>query len=101
MTRWAAGTAFLLALTLMTTALGLAATRQVVADPGLEASPSHKFWWGDAYRDVWTTPIEVEVLDLRKEGGGLEIVRQVGGMQTPGARPQGGRWKVLHLPVGR
>lgn len=92
--QWGAGTALLLALSTISAPSAWAETRQVTADPGLEASVFHKFWWGDAYRSEWTTPIEVEVLDLRKEGGGLEIVRQVGGMQTPGLALKGADGKA-------
>ncbi len=44
---------------------------------------------GSGYRDLWGTPISVEVLDLRKEAGGLTPVRRVGGQQTKGLAFQG------------
>ena len=37
---------------------------------------------GSGYRDLWMTPVSVEVLDLAKEAGGLRPVRRVGGQQT-------------------
>jgi hypothetical protein len=54
-------------------ALGLAAptmadTQKVVANPEYEASGLHRFWLGKGYRDLWTTPVELEVhgnLELR------------------------------------
>jgi hypothetical protein len=87
--RWGVGMALLLALFTVTAPAGGAETRTVTADPELEKSSFHTFWWGDGYRDLWTTPIEMEVLDLRKEAGGLEIVRRVGGFQTPGLALKG------------
>jgi hypothetical protein len=39
---------------------------------------------GASYRDLWTTPVEAEVLDLATEAGGLTVVRRVGGQQTLG-----------------
>jgi hypothetical protein len=58
--------------------------RQVTAGKEYETSGQHRRWFGDGYRDLWTTPFEAPVLDLAREGGGLEPVRQVGGLQTPG-----------------
>ena len=37
---------------------------------------------GTGYRDVWMTPVSVEVLDFKNEAGGLRPVRRVGGQQT-------------------
>ena len=59
-------------------------TKVATAGPEYGASPTLRRWFGDGYRDVWTTPISVPVLDLGKEAGGLEPVRQVGGLQTAG-----------------
>jgi hypothetical protein len=56
-------------------------TREVFAGPEYERSGFHNLWWGKDYRDLWTTPVEVEVLDLSKEAGGLTPAFQVGGMQ--------------------
>ncbi len=58
-------------------------TKQVVAGAQYERSGFYKFWFGKDYRKAWTTPIEVSVLDLDAEAGGLTVVRQVGGKQTP------------------
>jgi hypothetical protein len=62
----------------------VAETQKIAPNPEYEASGLHTFWFGEGYRDLWTTPVELEVLDLEKEAGGLTIFRQVGGMQTPG-----------------
>ena len=66
-----------------------AETREVVAGPQYDRSGWYKFWFGENYRKLWTTPIEVEVLDLQKEAGGLTVEFQVGGLQTPGLAMKG------------
>ena len=53
-------------------------TRVVSPGVGYDAGWLHQRLFGHTYRDLWTTPIEVEVLDLEKEAGGLSVVRQVG-----------------------
>ncbi len=87
--RYMIATALLLAFSLSAPAHGRAESRVVVAGPEYEKSGFHNFWWGRNYRDLWKTPIEVEVLDLQKEAGGLEVVFQVGGLQTPGLALKG------------
>ena len=64
-------------------------TVTVIADPELEAGGTHRLLFGSAYRDLWTTPIEVEVLDLETEAGGLEALFQVGRLQTVGLALRG------------
>ncbi len=59
-------------------------TRTVTIGPEYDASGFWKLWFGSAYRDLWTTPVELEVLDLENESGGLSVVRTVGGRQTLG-----------------
>lgn len=49
-----------------------------------------RFHFGEGYRDLWTTPFEVELLDLRTRAGGLTPVRQVGSMQSIGLALRGG-----------
>ena len=66
-----------------------AETRVVTADPTLAAGPVHRFLFGEDYRDLWTTPIEVEVLDLNREAGGLKPLFRVGGAQTFGLAMKG------------
>ena len=61
-----------------------AETREVIADPTLSAGPLHRLFFGNDYRDLWTTPIDIEVLDLSREAGGLEAAFRVGGAQTFG-----------------
>ncbi len=56
----------------------------VKAAPGIQYKRSWfgEFWLGKHYRLLWTTPIKVKVLDLKKEEGGLQITKRGGGMQT-------------------
>jgi hypothetical protein len=44
--------------------------------------PLYRAFWGSGYRDLWTTPIRVQVADLDALGGGLTAVRLGGGMTT-------------------
>jgi hypothetical protein len=44
---------------------------------------------GRGYRDLWSTPVRLKVLDLRTEGGGLTPVRQVGQAQSLGLALRG------------
>jgi len=71
-----------------------AETREVVAGPQYEAGGWFRFLFGEGYRDLWTTPIEVEVLDLEKDAGGLTPVRQVGQAQTLGLALKGADGKA-------
>ena len=61
-------------------------TRRVVAGPRYDAGPLHRLFFGPTYRKVWTTPIDVEVLDLATYAGGLEPTKKGGGMQTRSLR---------------
>jgi hypothetical protein len=45
-----------------------------------------RFLLGDTYRDLWTTPIRVPVLDLRRFAGGLTPTKTGGGKQTRSLR---------------
>ncbi|ACF14706.1 conserved hypothetical protein [Chloroherpeton thalassium ATCC 35110] len=49
----------------------------------------HTFIFGQHWRNVWTTPIEVPILDIRKFAGGLEPERKGGGFQTQSLRLKG------------
>lgn len=63
---------------------GIVATNtvQVVAGARYRAGPLHRFLFGAGWRDLWTTPIEVPVLDLARTAGGLRPVTRGGGFQT-------------------
>ncbi len=55
----------------------------------------HRALFGAHYRDLWTTPIRVEVLDLATYAGGLRPTRRGGGTQTRTLRmesPDGRKW---------
>ena len=54
----------------------------VVPGPDYAAGGSHRFFWGDHYRDTWTTEIRVPVLDLSTFAGGLTPLSAGGGFQT-------------------
>ena len=46
----------------------------------------HQVLLGAHYRDLWATPIRVEVLDLARFGGGLTPLKRGGGRQTKSLR---------------
>lgn len=59
-----------------------AGSAAVVPGPDYAASGFHRFWWGDHYRDTWTTEVRVPVLDLGSFAGGLTPLSAGGGFQT-------------------
>jgi hypothetical protein len=77
-----------------------ARTRVVVAGARYKAGALHRFIFGNGYRTLWTTPLEVEVLDLERFSGGLTPKKKGGGKQTLSLRLEGkdGRlWKFRSL----
>jgi Omp85 superfamily domain len=54
----------------------------------------YKFWFGEHWRDVWTTPVKVEILDLDNYAGGLTPIRRGGGMQTKSLQFKGKDGKI-------
>lgn len=58
--------------------------KSVVVVPGrrYQAGGLKSFLLGSQYRDLWNTPIRVDVLDLRTYAGGLTPVRAGGGTQS-------------------
>jgi hypothetical protein len=77
----------------------------VVVVPGeiYKASSFHRFFLGDNYRDVWTTPIKVPVLDLRRFHGGLKPTKKGGGAQTVSLRfeaADGSEWAFRSVRKG-
>lgn len=58
----------------------------VVAGERYEAGGLKAFLLGRDYRDLWTTPIAVPVLDLSSYAGGLTPVERGSGMQTVSLR---------------
>lgn len=61
-------------------------TVTVVASKKYEGDKGKHRWLGKNYRDVWSTPVEVDVFDLGYEHGGLEVIKKGGGMQTKSLR---------------
>jgi hypothetical protein len=64
-------------------------TKVVTVGPEYAAGGAQRFWLGNGYRDLWTLPVALPVLDLKKEGGGLTPVRQVGQAQSVGLALKG------------
>lgn len=74
----------------------------IIITPGerYEASGFHEFFFGAHWRDVWTTPVKVEVLDLDNFAGGLTPIKKGGGYQTKSLRfkgEDGEIWKFRSL----
>lgn len=65
---------------------GTGADTVVVAGEIYGAGGFHRWLLGDNYRDAWTTPIKVPVLDLRTFHGGLTPTKVGGGMQAKSLR---------------
>ncbi len=64
-------------------------TVTLAAEPGYEASGLKEALLGTLNRQAWTTPIEVPVLDIHYEKGGLTPIKKGGGMQTLSLRLEG------------
>ena len=64
-------------------------TRTMVAGANYSAGALKKLVFGNAYRDIWTLSIQVELLDQSREAGGIEPLRRVGGLQTAGLALRG------------
>ncbi len=59
-----------------------------------EAGWLHEFFLGEHWRDLWITPINVEILDLHKFAGGLTPLKKGGGFQTKSLRLTGNDGKI-------
>jgi hypothetical protein len=64
-------------------------TKTEAIQPLYRGRAIHRFLWGDDYRDLWTAPIRIEVLDLQTTAGGLKPLFRVGGQQTKGLALKG------------
>ena len=64
-------------------------TVTVVAGRHYGTSRLHRFFFGGAHRDLWTTPVRVEVLDMSTYAGGLTPIRRGGGATTRTLHLQG------------
>ncbi len=74
--------------------------------PEYAAGSLKRFWLGSGYRDLWTTPVRLPLLDLQTEFGGLKPVRQVGQNQSVGLAMAGGdgrsyTFRSLHKEADR
>jgi hypothetical protein len=77
----------------------------VVVVPGeiYKAGSMHRRLLGDNYRDLWTTPIKVPVLDLSSFRGGLKPKELGGGAQTRSLRfeaADGSEWSFRSVRKG-
>jgi hypothetical protein len=65
-----------------------AGTKKAKIIPGreYEAGGLHEFFFGEHWRSLWATEIEVDVLDLNTFGGGLTPSDKGGGLQTKSLR---------------
>lgn len=79
-----APTLFLSAALAGASAMASAATETAVAGTEYDRSFLARQALGNNYRELWKTPIQVPVLDLRHYAGGLRAARTVGGGQTLG-----------------
>ncbi len=64
-------------------------TRTAVAGEQYGAGGIKRFLVGSDYRNLWTMPTEVEVLDMASYAGGLAPVMRVGGQQSLGLALKG------------
>jgi hypothetical protein len=62
--------------------IAVGASIEVVAGPRYGASALHRLLFGTGWRALWTTPIRVPVLDIRRTAGGLRPLKRGGGSQT-------------------
>ena len=58
----------------------------VIAGQHYQAGAFHRWFFGDNYRDLWTTPIRVPVFDWHSFAGGLHPTKEGGGNQTKSLR---------------
>lgn len=64
-------------------------TIKVAPNPNYKTGGLHNFIFGRHWRQVWATPIEVPILDIRTFAGGLTPERVGGGFQTKSLRLKG------------
>jgi hypothetical protein len=77
-----------------------------IAGSEYAASGFARFFNGDHWRDLWITPIKVQVLDIKKYAGGLTPTERGGGLQTKSLHfigEDGKRYKFrsINKDVGR
>ena len=57
----------------------------------------HNFFFGKHWRELWGTPIKVEVLDLDKFAGGLTPLKRGGGATNQIIKISGEGWELLEI----
>jgi hypothetical protein len=67
-----------------TVSLPSATERSVVVGERYRSGGTHRFFFGDEYRDLWVAPITVPELNLRTVAGGLTTERRTSGKETAG-----------------
>jgi len=75
-------------------------TITVVPGKEYEAGVFTRYFLGSHWRDLWTTPVKVKILDLNKFAGGLTPIKKGGGQATKSLRFKGndGRfWKFRSI----
>lgn len=65
----------------------------VIPGPEYEAGWLHEFLFGEHYRDLWSAPTKVKVLDMGTFAGGLIPVDEGGGFQTKSLKLLGANGK--------
>lgn len=63
--------------------------KTVVPGKQYDAGWFHELFWGAHWRDVWTTPVKVGIVDMNKYGGGLTPTEKGGGLQTKALKFKG------------
>jgi hypothetical protein len=58
----------------------------VIAGQEYKSSNWHKWLWGEDYRQEWSTPVKIPVLNLDSAYGGLTPIKEGGGRQTKSLR---------------
>ena len=82
-------TAITLVVGVLASAASAQETKVAPVGPQYAAGGLQRLWFGDGYRDLWTAPVELPVLDLRTTAGGLTPVRVVGQAQSLGLAMRG------------
>jgi hypothetical protein len=91
--RWGLAAAVIAAVVFTSSAVAQEVKTAAVG-PQYAAGGAQRFWFGDGYRDLWTAPVELPVLDLKTTGGGLAPVRVVGQAQSLGLALRGADGKA-------
>ncbi|MEL7005133.1 MAG: hypothetical protein AAFN93_20715, partial [Bacteroidota bacterium] len=76
----------------VTTKINKPASPNTTKIPGIEykAKSLKKVFFGQHYRDAWTTPVQISYLDLDTTFSGLTVLEKGGGRQTKSLKLKGG-----------